>query len=68
MFIYYCITRFSPTYIYIVCTSKSYLKKSIIGNNFIDKWLGIIEIIEGAINSIYFSNLEAIVLAAGEFI
>jgi len=66
VFIYYCITEFSPTRIYTICTSKSYLKKSIIGNNFIDKWLGIIEIIEGAINSIYLSNLEAIVLAIGE--
>jgi hypothetical protein len=68
VFIYYCITKFSPTHIYTVYTSKSYLKKSIIGNNFIDKWLSIIETTGGAINSIYLSNLEVIVLAIGELI
>ena len=66
MFIYYYITEFSPTCIHTVCTSKSYLKKSIIGNDFIDKWLGIIETTGGAIDGIYLSNLEAIVLAIGE--
>ena len=66
MFIYYCITEFSPTCIYTVYTSKSYLKKSITGNNFIDKWLSIIETTGGAIDGIYFSNLKAIVLAISE--
>jgi hypothetical protein len=68
VFIYYYITKFSPTRIYTVYTSKSYLKKSIIANDFIDKWLGIIETIGGAINSIYLSNLEVIVLAVGKLI
>ena len=66
MFIYYCITEFSPTRIHTVRTSKSYLKKSITGNDFIDEWLGIIETTGGAIDGIYLSNLEAIVLAVGE--
>ena len=68
MFIYYCITGFSPIYIYIIYTSKSYLKKSITGNNFINKWLSIIKITEKTIDSIYFNNLKVIVLATGELI